>query len=119
MGALERYMPPILVSDNPCLECKESCCVDFKIAKQISNPEEYKRILEEFPFIRVTGQELILHGKREVVVNIHNCDRLNEDGSCEGYFDDPRPDFCVRAGVESRPHDKCVLWQMNHSSDSK
>lgn len=109
------------VSENKCLGCVKSCCRDFKIAQQKHDPHAYRELLGRFPFIRVTGQELTLFNGREAVMSIHNCDRLQEDGSCKDYGVVERPQFCIDAGVKGAPHEGCLVFSkdMNGATEGE
>lgn len=74
------------------------------------DPLTYQEMLREFPFVKITDKELILFNGREAVVNIHNCERLQDDGSCKDYDTLERPQFCHDAGVKGAPHPYCIVY---------
>lgn len=96
-------------SENPCFGCERNCCVDFKVALQQTDPEKYRILLREFPFIHITGEELCFFRGHEAVMNIHNCDRKQVDGSCLDHDSVERPQFCHDTGIKGVPHRGCLL----------
>lgn len=92
------------------MACVKNCCRDYKISLQKRDPRAYQELLRRFSFIKVTNQELTFFNGRETLMNIHNCDRLQEDGSCKDYNTVERPQFCIDAGVRGAPHKQCLLF---------
>lgn len=96
---------------NSCESCERKCCKDFAITTEIRNPVKLEQTLKEFPFIKKTGSKLVSLGGREIMVGIYNCDRFNEeDGKCNNYQTEPRPDFCINTGVQVAPKKNCPLY---------
>lgn len=98
--------------DNKCLACIKNCCRDFMVALQKTDPQAYQELLRKFSFIKITDQELTFFNGREAVMNVHECERLREDGSCGNYYTVERPQFCIDAGVKGAPHKECLIF--NH-----
>ena len=95
-------------NDNPCKGCENNCCKSFKLFK---SGEEVAGLTENYPFLKVVKTDVGLFGNRERVYRVLECDRLQEDGSCEGYPDN-RPPFCEKTGVEDRPAANCKLHDL-------
>jgi len=96
---------------NQCEGCPRSCCLNFKITSEIRDPFGLQKELNLFPFIRRTGEELILDPQgHECVVGVYNCDRFDTDkGECRDYGIKPRPIFCETTGIRTSPHGQCLL----------
>lgn len=102
-----------MATTNRCRGCTRSCCKDFKVAMQKRDPDGYRQLLERFPFIKITAQELTFFNGREAVMNVHNCERLQPDGSCLGYDSVERPQFCYDAGEKWAPHKDCLTYDFD------
>jgi hypothetical protein len=95
---------------NTCEGCKNVCCVNFKITTELVNPEALRQELTKFPFIKKTGRDVILKGRKEVLVGIYNCDRFDKTTkTCIDYSTKPRPIFCINTGVTTSPNESCIL----------
>ena len=100
---------------NSCEGCPVNCCVDFKIRSEKFDPNGLEEKLQQFPFIKKVGTELVRGiGRREMVVGVYRCDEFDtQKGECLIY-DAERPDFCVDTGKvidtqDLRPHSECIL----------
>lgn len=96
---------------NKCESCPRSCCIDFKITHEITNPRKLEEELQKYPFIRRIDSALILDpfGK-EAVVGIYRCDRFDKStGICRNYETEERPLFCRNTGIKVFPHEECLL----------
>ena len=67
--------------ENLCENCENNCCVDFRINLEVRSPEKYKRLLENYPFIKVVGRDLVRNGSKVEMMNVHRCERLDDDGN--------------------------------------
>lgn len=96
---------------NKCEECPRSCCVDFGLTQELTNPAKVREQLSRFPFIKRTNTRLTMGpGGHERVVGVYNCDRYSEKtGRCRDYDTQPRPSFCQNTGEKSVPHSRCLL----------
>jgi len=99
-----------VMKENPCLGCSRNCCFNFKISTELTNPDELKRKLEKFPFIKRVGSDIVMFQGRERIVGVYQCDRFDPIyQSCRNYDTEPRPDFCKNTGIVNYPHNECLL----------
>lgn len=95
---------------NLCESCKLSCCYNFSLTQELTDPGFSKRILNDYPFIRRVSSQLTLVLGHEKVVGIYQCIRYNpETRECTDYSVVPRPPFCLNTGVQVAPHSLCLL----------
>ncbi len=92
-------------NENQCSGCENNCCKSFRLYR---GEEEILELIEMYPFFRVVNKGIALVGGHETAYRVLECDRLQEDGSCEDYPEN-RPPFCENTGVKTRPAVNCKL----------
>ena len=95
---------------NYCETYPRSCCQDFMITTELFDPGKVQQTIEQFPFIKKTGQKLILDpSAHERLVSVYNCQRFDqENGFCLNYQAQERPSFCLNTGDNFLPHGQCL-----------
>lgn len=96
---------------NPCERCRQNCCQNFCITTERFNRQEYHQTLLKFPFIHQIDEVPTIINGYKCWIHVHSCDRFNlETGECRNYDTQPRPNFCLRAGIiGNRPNPNCLL----------
>lgn len=96
------------IVENPCLDCTEKCCQEFKITTELVNPSQLTKDLEKFSYIKRVGSDVVLWQGHEKMVGKYSCERFDKDtGLCRDYDFLERPEFCYNTGEKFIPSLRC------------